>query len=149
MKGSRHLRRHAKLRLLARGVHFHQQVYDPPGPPRPPIDLLHHFFPVHRVNEVNPLDDIFDLVGLQVTDEVPPNGFVGKPVPLPEEFLHVVLADVSNAGIDDLCDSLGRKCLRDRDQRYIRGIAACPHTCLADPPVDLSNRLLQKRGIQS
>ena len=54
------------------------------------------------MDHVDPGGDVFDLIGLQVADEVPPDIRPGEIPALRQELLDVILPYVRHPGLDSL-----------------------------------------------
>ena len=77
-------------------------------------DLLGQLQRVDGMDQIDLIDDVFDLIGLQMADHVPSDRLYG--IVLVHDFLNLVLADVRHACINCRIDLLGCSGLADGDE---------------------------------
>ncbi len=87
---------------------------------------------VHRVNQMDILYDLFDLVALKVAYEMPPDAFIIELTAFFKQFLGVVLADVDQSCSDRLTHHFCTEGLRDTHKENVFGTTPAPGANLPD-----------------
>jgi hypothetical protein len=104
-------------------MYFHEDIDSSIYTDRPLLDFFSNPIVVHRVNEVNIPSDVFDLVRLQMADEMPPDTVIVQLVAFLVELLRVVLTDVKKARRNSLPDLVYSKGLRDSEEENVFGLS--------------------------
>ena len=81
---------------------------------------------VDRVDDVEPSPRLFGLIGLEMPNEMPRDGQVGRGVHLGEGFLELVLAEVDLAAVGGGPYVVEAECLGNREETDRGGVASGP-----------------------
>ena len=100
-------------------------------------DLLRHFEAVHGLDGGDFADDLPDLVGLQMADEVAVDAVEVELRFLAEELLHAVLTDEVDAAVERVVDEVRFHCFGDRHQVHVFRVPAVLDSRLRDVVADL------------
>ena len=87
------------------------------------FDALQQFRPVNRLDEIDHADEILDLIGLQMADEMQGLSRVRAQRALGLNFLHAVFAAAIDACGDCLLDAVGVVHLRRGAEQNFRRVA--------------------------
>jgi hypothetical protein len=115
----------AALARLARNIHLDQRLDDAPRGAGPPIACPGHLQPIDGVDDVEEFQRVLDLVGLEMSDEVPRHRSP-QDGDLLFRLLHAVLPQGPDAPGHRLLDALDVDRLGHGDEENVLGAPPAP-----------------------
>jgi len=139
--------RKAGLALLRADVDLEEDVLHDAHLFRLLLDALEQLQAVDGLDQIDHAHQIFDLVGLQMADEVQGLSCVGAEGALGLDLLHAVFAAAVDARGHGLFDAVGVVHLRRGAQQDLRRVAAGFFRGLVHPGTDVRNIFSNRRHI--